>query len=135
MKEPTARHPIRAAIDRLAARFDLANESWMQDWEVHVADPARLDAFLDTYEQEPLTDDERFVLMEVIIQSLEDSDLDIPSSAAWARAKRCLLKDFEIHAYTIWHWGPFDDPTSTDWRITPLMQGVYSEAVKRGLTV
>ncbi|MCP5384447.1 MAG: hypothetical protein H6913_07510 [Altererythrobacter sp.] len=44
----------------------------MQDWEFEVADANRIDEFLSAYQSQELTDDERFTLMEMIIQSFED---------------------------------------------------------------
>jgi hypothetical protein len=44
----------------------------MQDWSWEVADATRLDEFLAVYQTASLTDDERFTLMEVLLQSFED---------------------------------------------------------------
>ena len=46
----------------------------MQDWEWEVASPERIDEFLAAYEGGELTDDERFTLMETLLQSFEDVD-------------------------------------------------------------
>jgi hypothetical protein len=66
------RYPTRKAIDSLAARFDLPYTPFMQDWEWEVADSDRIDEFVAGYHSGELNEDERFTLMETIIQSFED---------------------------------------------------------------
>lgn len=66
------RFPTREAIASLAIRFDVPNEPHMQDWEWEVADPARIDEYLNAYHVGELTDDERFTLMETLIQAFDD---------------------------------------------------------------
>jgi hypothetical protein len=63
------RSPTRAAINALALRFDLPNTQGMQDWEHEVADADRIHEFIAAYQSGQLDDDERFTLMELIIQS------------------------------------------------------------------
>jgi hypothetical protein len=47
----------------------------MQDWEWEVADSERINEFPSAYESGELSDDERFTLMETILQSFEDLQL------------------------------------------------------------
>ena len=67
------RFPTRTAIASLATRFGLPNTLEMQDWEWEVADYERIDEFLDTYETEDVTEDELFVLMEMLLQSFSET--------------------------------------------------------------
>ena len=49
-----------------------------------MADPSRFGEFLDVYVSGPLDGDERFALMEVLIQCIEDMDLpSVESSPQW----------------------------------------------------
>jgi hypothetical protein len=64
--EHLSRFTTREAIDRLAQRFGLPNTPGMQDWEWQVAYPARIPEFLAAYAMGGLSDDERFVLLEVL---------------------------------------------------------------------
>jgi len=66
------RFPTAEAIESLAQRFHLPNHPNMQDWEWEVADPSRINEFVAAYKGGELNDDERFVLMETIIQSFEE---------------------------------------------------------------
>jgi hypothetical protein len=58
----------------------------MQDWPWEVADAERLDEFLAAYEGGNLSEDERFTLMEVILQSFEDLAASTGFDARWDRA-------------------------------------------------
>jgi len=69
MSVPEHFYPTRTAIDALAARFGLPNRPDMQDSEWEVAGPTRLDELINAYKSGELDDDERFTLMETIIQS------------------------------------------------------------------
>jgi hypothetical protein len=72
------RFPTEQAIASLAARFDLPNESYMQDWEWEVADPERIDEYITVYNSGELNDDERFTLMETIVQLTSQEPRALP---------------------------------------------------------
>lgn len=67
-----ARNPSSLARRSLAATFDLPYSDDMQDWEWEVADATRFEEFLDVFRTGDLSDDERFSLMEVLVQCAED---------------------------------------------------------------
>lgn len=81
-----------AAIEALALRFGLPASPSMQDWSWEMADPTRLDDFLAFYEEGDLTDDQRFVLMEMILQSFEDRAADPATDARWPRVMAFLWR-------------------------------------------
>ena len=104
--EPKYRFPTADAIKKLATRFRLPSGPDMQDWEWEVADCSRIDEFLSVYESEPLSDDERFTLMEIIIQSFEDlaSGCNLVSEPRWKRTMGILETNIALHAYSVWYW-------------------------------
>ena len=71
--EPEIRHPTKSATDSLATRFSLPNHDGMQDWEYEVADPEKINDFFEVYKNESTVEDEKFVLLEMLLQSFEDS--------------------------------------------------------------
>ncbi len=78
------RFPTADARASLAARFGVPNEPHIQDWEWEVADPARIDEYISAYVDAGLTDDERFTLMETVIQAFEDlEELPALHFSAW----------------------------------------------------
>ena len=123
--EPPFRCPTRAAIDSLAKQLDLPNEPHMQDWQWEVADPERLAAFLSAYENLQLNEDERFCLMEIIVQSFEDSDCEAGTSPEWLRIEKLLKENFQVHAYSVWYWACFGTALKNAWRVAPAMRSLF----------
>src|SRR5262245_56316222 len=77
----------------------------MRDWEWDVADPSRFEKFLDAYSSGGLTDDERFALMEVLIQCVEEMGLPaVGSSPQWQAVASRLLAHPELHASSVRYW-------------------------------
>ena len=66
------RYPTREGRDALAARLGLKISPFSQDWEREVAEPARFADWLAVYCVEPLSDEERFSLMEMLVQCVDD---------------------------------------------------------------
>lgn len=117
------RHPTQAAIDRLAALFELRNDPGMQDWEIEIADSDRRLEFLDGYESLDLNADERFTLMWTILQSFEDIGSSLDGVPEWQRVLKLIESEIELHIYTVWYWAAFDsvDPELA-FRVSPYMR-------------
>ncbi|HAS47169.1 MAG TPA: hypothetical protein DCS93_42190 [Microscillaceae bacterium] len=125
IQAPPPRYGTAAAIEVLAAILDLPNDGLMQDWSYEVADSSQVDAYLLLYKQ--LTDeDERFVLMEMIIQAIEDQPTQALMDRYCELLRPKLSEDFELHTYTIFYWASFDnDDLEGCWRIAPYMRQVW----------
>jgi hypothetical protein len=92
----------------------------MQDWEWEIADAARLDEYLTAYKHGDLNDDERFTLMETIIQAFEDLPAPLEADPRWANALAILDGYIDLHAYTVWYWSDLEDELDDEsWRVTP----------------
>jgi len=106
-----------AAMKALARRFGFPLEDWMQDWEYQVADFERIDEFIAAYGGGELSEDEKFVLMETIIESFEDlarRGSDLTGDARWGRILVVLDQNIALHAYTVWYWSCLDAETSDE---------------------
>lgn len=115
----------------LAERFGLPNDPRMQDWEVEVADFARVAEFLAAYSGPSYSDDDRFALMELIVASLDDgARAGHQLGEHWARTRRLLLGNGRLHAQTLSYWarGNDDDPEH-QFAITPLIRWVWREVL------
>ncbi|TWB22596.1 hypothetical protein FBZ89_103219 [Nitrospirillum amazonense] len=122
------RHSTRQAIDALAARFDLPNHPGMQDWEWEVADPSRLDEFIAAYEAGGLSEDERFTLMETIIQSFEDGDQAPERDPRWAHVLGLLDRNVGLHGPSIWYWSaPENDARRETFRVSLTIRDVLAK--------
>ena len=112
------RFPTAEAIASLVSRFQFATHQHMQDPEVELSDPERIDEFLAAYEAGDLTDDERFLLMEILLNSFELSDRPFLSQTQWPRTLALLDRNIAMHMFSVL---AFSDPED-DWLIGPDMR-------------
>lgn len=119
------RFPTAKAITSLAERFGLPNADLMQDWEWEVADPLRKDEFFHAYMHGGLSDDERFTIMETIIQSFEEDDVALESNRQWERVLTAIEDNLDLHIYTVWYWSDLENENIDDiWRVTPFLREI-----------
>jgi hypothetical protein len=99
----------------------------MQDWEWEVADHTRLDEFISAYQSGKLGDDERFTLMETIIQSFEDLGPRSELDPRWQRILEILDRNIELHACSVWYWSALDGKSCEEqfW-VTPSMRRILT---------
>ena len=128
--EPAFRCPTSAAIDKLAETFSLPNTSAMQDWEWQVADSGRIEEFLNEYKKQSITDDERFTLLEILLQSFEETETDLNKNELWQEMLGLAKQNHKLHAHTIWYWSDFENDNEEDqWKVTPYMRKLYANNV------
>lgn len=123
------RCPTVAAMNALAKRLDLPPPPLAYDWHYAVADPTRIDEFVALYENGGLTDDERFTLMEVILNSVIDAvtekDTSILTSKTWQKILALLEENIELHIYSVWHYSSVELESVEDaWCIAPFMRTI-----------
>ena len=119
------RFPTRKAIDSLAERFNLPNTPEMQDWEWEVADSERIDEFVIAYESGELDDDEKFTLMETIIQSFEELEASLSTEPRWNKVLNLIVNNIELHIYSVWYWSDLENENEDDqWRVTPYLRSI-----------
>lgn len=127
MNEPVDRHPSTAARISLADRLSLTYHDSMQDWEWEVAAVDRFDEFLALFGTPLLTDDERFSLMEILIQCVEEMPTEEEFSRAWSAVESYLLQRPELHSTTVRYWAR---ATETDegacFRVSGNMRRLYA---------
>ena len=129
IKEPQFRCPTKEAIEKLVERFNFEYSIDMQDWEWQVADYSRIDEFIDYYEKDGLTNDEKFTLMETMIQSFEDSETELESNEKWKKIIKLLNKNFNLHQYSIWYWASFDYELIDCWNVSQFMRRLYKNNI------
>lgn len=117
------RFPTKAAQAALANRFNLPNEDWMQDWEYTVPRREQLDDYLAAYTSGYLTDDQQFLLMEMILECLR-GDVDAPQRPL---ALRLIEENIELHLHTAWYWACLDslkDKEVEPFDVAPAMRAI-----------
>ena len=126
-------HLMRWSTDEtqrsLADRLGLPHDPLMQDWELQVADPSRIDEFLMAYRVESLSVDERFALMEILIASIDEIETsEIEELPAWREVESWLKASPELHAITVHYWSHLDDSRPEYcFRVTRPMRRVWAE--------
>ena len=129
--EPEIRHPTKSATDSLAKRFSLPNHDGMQDWEYEVADPEKINDFFEVYKNESTVEDEKFILLEMLLESFEDSTIDLNDNKEWNELLELVNSRFKIHVYTLWYWSCFgSNNTEEMFRVSPFIRDIYARNVQ-----
>lgn len=126
-EEPKPRYPTKSAITSLAKKLGLEKpEPNSQDWEYEIANPQEIDTYIRLYESPETNDDEKFVIMETIIQSFEELD-NLNTDKRWKYVLEILKTNMKLHEYTIWYWAkPDSNEIASHWRVTPSIRGLIS---------
>jgi hypothetical protein len=103
----------------------------MQDWEWEVADATRLDEFISAYRDPDLSEDERFTLMETIIQSCEDLGDGLREDAHWAKVRALLEEHIDLHISSVWYWASLDTDLFDAWHVSPFMRSLVDKYRRR----
>lgn len=90
----------------------------MQDVEAELSDPTRIHEFVEAYETAPLTEDERFLLMGIILNSFEFGEIEPAAHPNWDQALALLDRDFGVNRF---HVESFSEP---GWRIAAFMHAL-----------
>lgn len=118
------RHPKASAISTLAKRFGLPNHPMMQDWEYEVSDEHRIAEFLAAYLESSTCDDERFILMEMLLQSFTSSNRDLKQDQDWKIVLECLENRLALYATNICYWACKHYHPHLCWKITPYIRKI-----------
>ena len=125
--EPKERFWTSKSIEKLAKMFALPNNNAMQDWPYEVSDPNRTEEFFDALEHFKTDEDTQYTLMDLILQSLEESQIELSDSKLVNSLRRYLKRNYAIHAYQIWYWATFDTELTDAWRISPFLRDIWND--------
>lgn len=116
------------AIVRLTIALRLQVTEGGQDWPFEVADPDRVAEFLDFYEQGSLDEQERYLLMELIVASLEDYlQGEEGDPVLLARFRKHFIASFETHRDTAKYLAGVGTVDGGHFAITPIMHQIWEE--------
>lgn len=128
---PTERHPTAAARASLSRKLGLNDHDEIQDWERYFADPEKIEKFLVYYVLGKLNEDEKFLLMDLILASANDAILP---DGVWEQIETWLQNDSHIHHYSIWYWADIDEETGlpdNSFQISRRMQALLAQELVR----
>ena len=127
MIKPKFRCSTNKAILKIAKELQLEYNSVMQDWEWEIANPKQIEKYIECYKT-LVDEDEKFTLMEIIIQALTDQDEDEKLKKYWEEVKEFLKANFGVHEYSIFYWSCFENENVEEcWQITPQMRSLWKE--------
>lgn len=115
--------PTSAARRALAVRFNLPYRDDMQDWEWEVADYARLEEFLSAFDS-ALPDEQRYSLMELVLQCVEDAPSEKELKEAWGAVKPLLLESPSLHSATVEYWSCNEAPLDEAFRVSRYIRAI-----------
>lgn len=122
----TPRFPNVNARMALAKRLNLAYLENMQDWEYEVADVARIEDLMKAYLCDEVVQEERFVLMEMLLESFTEID-NLENDSRWVVVLSWLEKNIHIHAHTICYWAHGDELLENSWNVTPFVRKIFDQ--------
>ncbi|MBJ9720563.1 hypothetical protein I5515_01955 [Acinetobacter calcoaceticus] len=117
----TPKFPNISARMALAERLKLFYHDEMQDWEYEVADVEHIDDFLSVYGLNDITEDERFLLIEMLFQSFEEVD-DLEGDIRWYHTLSLVENNLDLHTQTVLYWANGTEPFEDSWKITPFIR-------------
>ena len=126
MEQPKLRFVTQKAIQELTRNlnleFDLED---YQDWEFIVGKSEDIEKYIEYYNSE-IDDDNKFALMEIIIQATEEQEVENDFLKYSEIVQRLLSENFQLHEHSIFYWSCFDISNLKDcWRITPIMRSLW----------
>jgi hypothetical protein len=128
---PKFRTPIKSAIEKVAKDLDILYEEHMQDWAYTQSNAADIAKYIDYYNRID-GEDEKFVVMELVLQALEEQEDTGLFNKCSAIIKTLLLNNFKLHEYTIFYWACIEDEDLMDgFMISPLMKEIWSAKYKQ----
>lgn len=123
---PAERHPTQHARAELSRQFGFVDIPDIQDWERFFADATRIAEFLGHYST--IDDqDEKFLLMELILASASDCEAEFFITKNWKIIERILVEYSDIHGWSTWYWACVDEESRipyNDFIVSPYLQSV-----------
>ncbi|MCB2380458.1 hypothetical protein LGH70_22890 [Hymenobacter sp. BT635] len=120
---PPQRWETTAALQQVASKLGLPyneNDEAMQDWSWEVASPDRLPDYLQLYTSS--SDDERVVLMEIMLQATTDQEEPAAFERAWHHVKELLDQNPTLHAWSVYYWCYWGARVEDCFEVTPYLR-------------
>jgi len=115
------------AEKKLSESLGLTWDKSIQDWDLVNSNPERIDDFLKAYQELDDDDDEKFILMQLIVASFDDFQSDKKFDfELWHECRTILEKEHFIHIHTISYWSMKEDQ-SDHFFISPFMDVIFSK--------
>ena len=114
---PPQRWETTAARRQVASKLGLPYADVMQDWPWEVASPDHLNDYRQLYAF--ASEDERVVLMEMMLQATTDQEEPIAFAHDWSHVKVLLDQNPALHAWSVHYWCCWNTSAEVGFEITP----------------
>lgn len=128
MKEPKLRFVNRKSIEHLTKKLNFQYTlSDYQDWKFIIGKSEDIEEYIN-YHITEVNEDDKFTLMEIIIQATEDQTIEDNFLKYLKIAIKLLKENFPLHAYSIYYWSCFENKNIKDCRkVSSYMRDVSQE--------
>lgn len=111
-------------IERLNARLGVKHDDDVgcEDWPGAMADPALVDAALDVYDHADSREDERALVVELLLETFEFCMIEREGNPDWRRTLDRIERDYDEHAGTVARWAEPED--GNPWLISADLQAM-----------
>jgi len=129
-RRPKFRCATKKSITKLASILGVSHTPDMQDWEWEIADPQRLREYIELYSKPHMNEDDRFTIMETMIQSIDDLFVRnrIPPKC-WTRVQKLITSNPKLHQCSVLYWSSLDfdgfTPVRDCWKVSKEMNKLY----------
>jgi len=125
------RYVTKESIIGLVSKLGLPEPGpYSQDWEYEIADATRVSEWIGEYlRRNDLTDDERFTLMILIIESFDDALREgISNDCDWDKIEAALMMNHTLHRTTLEYWScpTEEDPDNVSY-VTPRIRKIVAK--------
>ncbi len=125
------RYITKKSINGLVRKLGLpAGDKYSQDWEYEVASANIASKILKDYiERDDLTEDERFTLMHIILESINEFISDCGKEFPMMREFiEVALRDYAVHESTYEYWACQDnDKIDEIFELTPIIRKIIKQ--------
>ena len=119
----------KKSIEGLIEKLGLpAGDEYSQDWEYEIANSNLAIKLVNDYlNQGSLTEDEKFTLMHVILESTNDYYIKNSDFPSFEILKQIMETDYELHKETLNDWACWEqNDISETFAITPFIRCILS---------
>lgn len=122
------KYPDNLYLPNLSKLLDIQDGNWGQDWDLIMANSDWVEKLLNYYEYENLNNDEKNILMQLIIASYDDKlDQDKYDTEEEKKLAFFLERDIANLTDIFEYWARLHEPESEGWTVTPLLRKIWFE--------
>lgn len=115
-----------ATTARLSTHLDVVadHDVSVEDWPAAMSDPALVDAALLAYDRADAADDDRALIVELLLNTFEFCSIERDGNPDWRRTLDRIERDLDQHQATVQRWAEPDD--GNPWIVSAAMQSLLT---------